>query len=379
MGGCRGFIAGSILIGVIASAWGQPAAEPQPTPPPPAEVAGDTAEPSLSLGDPAPPIVVSRWVQGEPVERFEPGTVYVIDFWASWWGPCRESTRMLNRLQIGWQDRVRVVGIASANEARRETLGSVQRFIEGQGSAMRYTVGFDEPRVMFRAYMTGSGVSGIPRVFVVDQAGRLAWHGHPQDPQFPSVVALVLEGAWSIEAYERLVAEQRRADALMAEAVAAWDEEDRERTVEILQRIFEMNPGRFGQHAVWKFHALHAEMGESDRAYDYAWALIEGELADQPDLLADLAWSILEAPPERRYDDIVAEMAARRALQVTDRQHGHAWGAMAWIEARRQNFDESLAAWEQALSLADNDAVEGVYRLRRDETVRARDEALGGR
>ena len=94
-------------------------------------MAGDTAEPSLSLGDPAPPIVVSRWVQGEPVERFVPGTVYVIDFWASWWGPWRESTRMLNRLQIGWQDRVRVVGIASANEAR-QTLGSVQRFIRAR-------------------------------------------------------------------------------------------------------------------------------------------------------------------------------------------------------------------------------------------------------
>ncbi|TAM98753.1 MAG: hypothetical protein EPN39_08380 [Chitinophagaceae bacterium] len=38
---------------------------------------------TFNIGDTAPAIKVSRWVKGAPVQRFEKGKVYVLDFWAT--------------------------------------------------------------------------------------------------------------------------------------------------------------------------------------------------------------------------------------------------------------------------------------------------------
>jgi thiol-disulfide isomerase/thioredoxin len=64
---------------------------------------------TLNIGDAAPPLDVAEWVKGGPVERYEPGTVYLIDFWMTWCGPCLASMERTSTLQDHYRDRVVVV------------------------------------------------------------------------------------------------------------------------------------------------------------------------------------------------------------------------------------------------------------------------------
>ncbi len=39
---------------------------------------------SLGVGDSAPKLEVKSFVKGDPISEFEPGKVYVVEFWATW-------------------------------------------------------------------------------------------------------------------------------------------------------------------------------------------------------------------------------------------------------------------------------------------------------
>ncbi len=64
------------------------------------------------VGDPAPPLRVSVFHKGEPITSFGKGQVYVIDFWATWCGPCKESIPHLTELQKKYGNKVRIVGVS---------------------------------------------------------------------------------------------------------------------------------------------------------------------------------------------------------------------------------------------------------------------------
>ena len=91
------------------------------------------------------------------------GKVTIVNFWATWCGPCRAEIPALIALQEKYRDRLRVIGV-SEDEASPEL---VRRFAADQK--------INYPVVMATKEIGHSfpGVTALPTSFVVDREGRV--------------------------------------------------------------------------------------------------------------------------------------------------------------------------------------------------------------
>jgi thiol-disulfide isomerase/thioredoxin len=159
---------------------------------------------TLKIGDPAPKLQVSQWVQGDPVKEFERDKAYIVEFWATWCGPCRESIPHLNEIHKKYKDKGLVVIGQNVSERDQKL---VAPFVKKMGDQMTYRVALDtKDDKMNETWMDASGQEGIPTAFVVDKKGILAWIGHPMTMK-ETMLEEVLAGTWDTK---KALAEQEQ-------------------------------------------------------------------------------------------------------------------------------------------------------------------------
>jgi thiol-disulfide isomerase/thioredoxin len=188
----RQLLAAALLFGFVALAGPATAQEPKAKP-----------APTLKAGDPAPAIKATKWLQGAEVKEFAPGKVYVVEFWATWCGPCIVMMPHLGDLQREYKNKgVTFIGYSAKDPSN--TQERVTAFVEKRGPKLGYTMCYADDRETYAAWMTAAGRGGIPCSFVVDQGGRIAWIGHPMylDVVLPKVVS----GTWKVEGDGAIVA-----------------------------------------------------------------------------------------------------------------------------------------------------------------------------
>jgi alkyl hydroperoxide reductase subunit AhpC len=126
------------------------------------------------VGEPAPPLNVSEWVKGQPVE-IKPGTnIFVLEIWNSTSKSCLASITNLNALQARYQTNgVVVLGVSDEGAAK------LKAFVQKNTVEIDYAVAADNKRYTSLTYMNPVMERTIPYVFVVGTNGDLLWHGSP--------------------------------------------------------------------------------------------------------------------------------------------------------------------------------------------------------
>lgn len=115
------------------------------------------------LNEKAPELKVAEWVSKKPDTK---GKFVLVDFWATWCGPCRKAIPELNELQKQFKDNLVVIGISD------ETVEKVKAMKE---PVIEYYNGVDAEKTMSKAL----DVKGIPHVILIDPKGIVRWEGFP--------------------------------------------------------------------------------------------------------------------------------------------------------------------------------------------------------
>jgi hypothetical protein len=83
-----------------------------------------------------------------------------------------------------------------------EDVPTVKKFVAKMGDKMDYTVAVDKDKKTGEAYMGAFGINSIPHAFIVDNAGRIVWHGHPM-ADLEKTLDEVVAGKFDLEKSKR--------------------------------------------------------------------------------------------------------------------------------------------------------------------------------
>jgi thiol-disulfide isomerase/thioredoxin len=190
-------------------------------------------EPLLSQGSPAPKFEAGLFLRGPALAGLSPGTVYVIEFSGTTCVPCLKAIPHLEELQRTHKEVV-FVSVFS------EPADDVRRYLDGPGKGINLRVVCDPDRSIMEAWSVAAAQFGIPHVFVVDGAGKIAWIGHPWDLDEPLARVVAGKPIGAVDAVEemRRLIEKREFQLRrrISEGETQAEEENRQRVTSLIQR-----------------------------------------------------------------------------------------------------------------------------------------------
>ncbi|MBX3358108.1 MAG: TlpA family protein disulfide reductase [Phycisphaeraceae bacterium] len=117
------------------------------------------------------------WLTDPPKSN---GRVVVIDFWATWCGPCKKAMPKIDEMYKANKADLVVIGLSD------EPAGTVKNFLNSHRHA--YSQATDTSKTISKALQ----VQGIPHVVVMSTDGIVRWQGNPLDPAFAKAVGAVI-------------------------------------------------------------------------------------------------------------------------------------------------------------------------------------------
>ena len=309
----------------------------------------EVAPNELHIGDAAPPIFISKWVKGEPVTSFNPEKVHVVEFWATWCGPCLMSMPHIAELQVEYGDKVTFIGVTDEDDATvsgfmEETArGSDKKWSE----VLTYTIALDDEHKTNMAYMQAAGQNGIPCAFIVGRSGKIEWIGHPASIEDP--LSQVVEGSWDSA---KFLAMQEAREQTFPKLQRAAQGGDFKAAIELIDPLVAQFP-EDKDFPRFRFQLLLSG-GMTEDANKAATGLIEAS-KDDAMMLNQLAWLMATGSPEPGIDLNLAHSAAQRATELTEEKDASIIDTLARITFLQGKVADAAALQKKAVELSPED------------------------
>lgn len=259
-----------------------------------------SADDELTIGSDAPQLNVEHWVQdGEGkfkhVTQFEDGKVYIVEFWATWCGPCIAAMPHISELQNEFREKG--VQVISVSDEKTEI---VEKFLDrevrgGDGETYRkltsnYCLTTDPDRSTHEDYMKAANQNGIPTAFIVGKDGKIEWIGHPMEIDEP--VKMVVAGDWDRAKFQAEFVAKREMEKKMSSVFSLLNAGKMKEGLKELEALEEDAPADMKlQVQMTRFQVMS---GEGMEGAGELFLKLAKANDDNPPLLNQLAWGIVE-------------------------------------------------------------------------------------
>ena len=312
---------------------------------------------SLKIGDPAPELDIAKWVKGTPVKEFAANKVYVVEFWATWCGPCRQSIPHLTELAKQYKDKVTIIGVNSfevpPGTTGTEHFAKVEAFVKEMGAQMEYNVALDGPEgKMAKTWMEAAAQNGIPTAFVVGNEKQILWIGHPME--LKAVLEDIIAGKWDVKAARAKAEEETRLaaelDEMMGRLKNALEVGDSKTALKEIDSVIAKRPELKLLLIGLKIDILFDT--DPKAAMALAKELASGEFKDDPMFLNNIAWRMVEEDEPKLPTDYAAALDfAKRAAELTKNEDPMVLDTLALAQFRNGQKAEAIATQKKAIAL----------------------------
>ncbi len=274
----------------------------------------------LTIGDTAPALDVAHWLKGNAIEEFEPGRIYVMEFWATWCAPCRASIPHISELATQYKDYgVSFLGVSDEKlQTVVKFLLKADRFDTTWDDKIQYTLATDPDRSTKLAYMRGAAQEGIPTAFIIGKDRRIEWIGGPME--IDEVLSAVVGDRWDRDVFkvqfEENVAPVRQAMAVMDAIDTAAEDQNWKAAQVALDDLILSQPG-YDRLKATLFRKMIHKANDPAEAYEYGRKLL-AVFWDTSGMLNMMAWVTVDDDGVKSRDLAFALKAAKRANTLTD-------------------------------------------------------------
>lgn len=236
----------------------------------------------LTIGSTAPPLDIEHWFGNSgkaPVTKYEPGRVYVVEFWATWCAPCIANKPHMAELQAKYaDDQVTVINVTSDSietvesflekplmSSKAAPTGPGTEGAEDQDTAVKQEGRRSETYADFTrafrlcadpdgstkdAYLGASLESGIPVAFVVGKSGVIEWIGWPNET-LDQVVDDLIHDRWDRNTVKAAFQTKQRVSLLCKTASKALENRETDAVLDVIDQLKRVEGHEGAAHYAW--------------------------------------------------------------------------------------------------------------------------------